>query len=508
MDSLYGRRRFFKAAGLSVALAGAVSTFPAIANEEKANWDQTVNFLIIGTGFAGLSAALESHYLGMKDVLVVDKMPTPGGNSIINGGAIAASGTDMQQKAGIKDTPDLLFADIMKAGGGLAHPDLGKKIAEESVANYQWLRDEIGVKFKAVTFHGGHSVPRSHAVEENSGAGFINPMLAKCKEFEISIQQRTIVDELIISPSGCVVGVKARKNYRIGREDSGKVVYIRSLKGVLIASGGFSQNVKMRTSHDPRLTDAFTSTNHPGATGEMIQLAQKIGANTIHMDWIQLGPWTSPDENGFGLAPLAVESMVGYGPMLDPATGRRFIKETGNRKVRADAIVALGHPAVIYTSEENFMNKVVGKNMKQSQFEAALRNNVLRKFNTLDELAEFYKIPVKELKETNDRFNGYMKSKQDPDFGCMFFDDGKPLENGPFYALRLWPRVHHTMGGLEINQNAQVLDVTGNPIAGLYAAGEATGGVHGMVRLGTVAVADCMIFGRMAVRTANSFKGC
>lgn len=508
MNKFLGRRSFLKSTGSAAALLGLAAVSSAKAEEKDIHWDQTVNYLIIGTGFAGLAAALESHYLGMKDVLVIDKMPSPGGNSIINGGAISAAGTDMQQKAGIKDSPDLLFADIMKAGGGLAHASLGRRIADESVANYEWLRDQIGVKFKAVTYHGGHSVPRSHAVQENSGAGFINPMLAKCKEFGIPIQLRTIVDELIVSPSGCVLGVKARKNYRMGRENSGKVVYIRSLKGVLIASGGFSQNVKMRSSHDPRLTSAFTSTNHPGATGEMIQHAQKIGANTIHMDWIQLGPWTSPDENGFGIAPLAVESMVGYGPMIDPATGKRFIKETGNRKVRADAIVALGHPALIYTTEENFMNKVVGKNMKQEQFETALKNNVIRKFDTLDELAAFYKVPLEALKETNKKFNEYMKAKKDPEFDCMFFKDGKLLEHGPYFALRLWPRVHHTMGGLEINDKAQVLDVEGKPIPGLYAAGEATGGVHGMVRLGTVAVADCMIFGRTATRIANEFKGC
>lgn len=471
-------------------------------------WDETCSLLIIGTGFAGLGAALESHYLGMKDILVVDKMPSAGGNSIINGGAIAAAGTDMQEKAGIKDNADLLYSDILKAGGGLAHKELARRIADESVSNYKWLRDEVGVKFKAVTYHGGHSVPRSHAVMENSGAGFINPMLAKCKEFGIEIQLRTIVDDLIVNDKGCVVGVKARINHRFNRPDSGRVVYIRATKGVLIASGGFSQNVKMRTSHDPRLTDAFGSTNHPGATGEMIQEAQALGANTIHMDWIQLGPWTSPDENGFGLAPLAVESMVGYGPMINPTTSKRFIKETGNRKVRADAIVALGKPAIIYTCEANMMNKVVGKNMKPEQFETALKNGVIRKFDDLKSLADFYKLDYSTLEKENEKFNGYMKAMKDPEFDCMFFKDAVLNTKGPFYAIRLWPRVHHTMGGLEINEKAQVLDVKGNPIAGLYAAGEATGGVHGMVRLGTVAVADCIIFGRIAARTANGWAGC
>ena len=321
---------------------GSVASAAMAGVSAPQKWDRTVNFLIIGTGFAGLAAALEAHEQGMKSVLVVDKMPTYGGNSIINGGAIAAAGTDMQKKAGIKDNADLLYSDIMKAGGGLAHPQLARHIADESVANYEWLRDKIGVKFKAVTYHGGHSVPRSHAVVENTGAGFINPMYKKCQEYGIPVELRTIVDDFVVGKNGEVLGVKVRTRYRFGKEDSGRVQYIRAVNGVLIASGGFAQNVRMRTDHDPRLTAAFTSTNHPGATGEVIQSAQMIGANTIQMDWIQLGPWTSPDEKGFGLAPLFVESTVGYGPMVDPATGKRFIKETGNRKVRADAIVALG----------------------------------------------------------------------------------------------------------------------------------------------------------------------
>ena len=154
------------------------------------------------------------------------------------------------------------------------------------------------------------------------------------------------------------------------------------------------------------------------------------------------------------------------------------------------------------------MNKVVGKNMKQEQFEAALKNGVIRKFDNLKSLAEFYKLDYATLEKENETFNGYMKAKKDPEFDCMFFNDGVQNVKGPFYAIRLWPRVHHTMGGLEINEKAQVLNVKGEPISGLYAAGEATGGVHGMVRLGTVAVADCIIFGRIAARTANAWGGC
>ena len=266
--------------------------------------------------------------------------------------------------------------------------------------NYLWLRDTIGVNFVLVYYHGGHSVKRSHGVKEYTGAGFINPMLKKCKEFNIPIQLRTKVEKFIVDGSGRVIGVQARRNYRFGKEESGRVIYIRANRGVVLCSGGFSRNVAMRMAHDPRLMADFGSTNHPGATGEMIQAAQMIGANTIQMDWIQLGPWTSPDEKGFGTAPLFIEPLVGFGVMIDPATGKRFIKETGNRKVRADAIVALGHPALLYVAEENFRNQIP-KNMTPTQIASLLDNKVVRKFDTLKEMAAYYKIPLAELEKTN-----------------------------------------------------------------------------------------------------------
>lgn len=284
--------------------------------------------------------------------------------------------------------------------------------------------------------------------------------------------------------------------------------YIRARNGVLLAAGGFAQNVTMRMSHDPRLTAAFGSTNQPGATGEALQDAQFLGANTVHMDWIQLGPWTSPDEQGFGKTPLLTEPLVGYGPMVDPANAKRFVQETGNRKVRADAIVAIGHPVVMYACAKNVFGQAVGKNMSKEMFDSLLKSGVVHEFKTLKDLAAFYKIPYDALVAENDKFNGYMKAMNDPQFHTKFFKDGVPNTeaNGPFYAWRLWPRVHHCMGGLEINNKAQVLDARHNVIPGLFAAGEVTGGVHGMVRLGTVAVADCMIFGRTAARSAKAYK--
>ena len=499
--SVLSRRSFLGGATLgAAALAG--SPIAAFASTKvPAKWDETTSFLIIGTGFAGLAAALEAHGLGMKanEIMVVDKMPTAGGNSIINGGAVAAAGTDMQKAEGIKDNPDLLFADIVKAGGGLAHPSLARRIADESVENFYWLRDKIGVKFKAVTFHGGHSVKRSHAVTNNSGSGFINPMLAKLKEYGIEPRLRTIVDEIIVDENNCVLGVKARVNYRYGREKSGKVTYIRATKGVLLASGGFSNNVKMRMSHDPRLNEKFDSTNHPGATGEMIQEAQMIGANTIQMDWIQMGPWTSPDEKGFGLAPLFVESALGYGPMIDPVTAKRFIQESGNRKVRADAIMVYlnkgGHCYAVADSTGVQPMTISRPGLLEKQLE----RKCVRRYETLEALAAGEKINLEGLKKSIAEWNHAVETKKDDHFGRYVNPHAKTMGKAPWYVSEMVPKVHHCMGGINTDMQGHALDIVNDkPIPGLYAAGEATGGVHGAVRLGSCAVTDCIVYGRIA----------
>jgi hypothetical protein len=211
------------------------------------------------------------------------------------------------------------------------------------------------------------------------------------------------------------------------------------------------------------------------------------------MDWIQLGPWTSPDEKGFGYIPQFVERVVGYGVMVDPATGKRFFKETGNRKERADAIILLGHPAVILADTTN-----VVKMVDPAQLKGALENGSLKKFDTLEDLARNYSMPVEPFVAQVKRWNSFVEAKKDPELDCMIFKDAVPNVTPPYYAARLWPRVHHTMGGLAINTGAQVIGFDLKPIKGLYAAGEATGGVHGAVRLGSVAMADCVVFGRIA----------
>ncbi len=175
----------------------------------------------------------------------------------------------------------------------------------------------------------------------------VNKELAKAKEIGVKIQMRTKLVKFLSNKEGRIVGMEVLKGYKFPDEKSGKTAFIKARKAVVLSSGGFSYDVALRQIHDPRLTDKFGSTNHPGATGEAFLAACQSGAMDVQMDWIQLGPWTSPDEKGFGYTPLFCEPLVGYGLMVNPKTGKRFFKETGNRKERADAILLLGDPALI-----------------------------------------------------------------------------------------------------------------------------------------------------------------
>jgi flavocytochrome c len=502
------RRDFLKTTGGAVAVAGmAIGGVTATAKDALAvgdvpkKWDDAADVVIIGSGFAALSAAIEARIAGAA-VMVVEKMPLPGGNSIINGGDFAAAGTKMQKAEGIEDSPELMLKDMLRAGLYLNHVEKARTVAEQSNAALEWCMDYVGARFSGVGFHGGHSVKRAHHTISGIGSELVNKLLAKAKELGVNIQTRTKLVRFLANKEGRIVGIEARKGYRFPEENTGKSAFIKAKRAVVLASGGFSRDLKLRMIQDPRLNDKFESTNQPGATGEALLAACLAGAMDVQMDWIQLGPWTSPDERGFGVVPWFCERLVGYAPMINPKTGKRFFKETGNRKERADAIILIGDPVIIFGDSVTVPKQVY----PPSALEDGMKNGAIKKFDSLEEVAKGYNIPVQPFLEEVARWNSFVEKRKDTDFDCMIFPDAKPTTAPPFYAARLWPKVHHTMGGLVADTNGQVIGFDFNPIKGLYAAGEVTGGVHGAVRLGGCAMADCVVFGRIAGKSAAAEK--
>lgn len=451
-----------------------------------------IDVVIIGSGYAGLAAAIEAaRLLPDGKIVVVEKMSRPGGNSIMNAGQIAVVGSEAQKQAGINDSVELMMNDMLKAGNNLNHPNLLRRMIEESNDLVKWTQDELGIEYRSrVTQLGGHSVPRTLSTVNASGSDIIEPMLGRLKSLpNTDLLINTAFESFVLGGDGKSVEGITVKN----RLDEQQHETLLCSKGVVVASGGFSADVPFRSIQNPSFDEKVMTTNQPGATAEVIKEALKIGASSVHMSNIQLGPWTSPDEDGFGKAPyFCLGAGFPYGIIVDPETSVRFVNELGNRYERSMAILKLGHPVVCLTDSD-------GAKHSLKEDLAGLAPTV-KSFGSIKDLAREYGMDGDVLNNTVRQYNKGVEAGDDV-FKKSLRDDLKTISTPPFYAVRLWPKVHHTMGGLHINADAQVMHIDGNPIQGLYAAGEAAGGIHGSDRLGSCATLDCLAFGRIAGRS-------
>lgn len=307
----------------------------------------------------------------------------------------------------------------------------------------------------------------------------------------IPILCSTSFRSIITDAQGHVIGGAVLKEYDY-KTDTGTPANIRTLRGIILASGGYGADVAFRSIQDPRLDEKIQTTNKPFATAEVLKSALNIGAASVQLSQIQLGAWSSPDEHGFGHGPLFADYILfQYGMIVDPHTGKRFVNELGDRKQSADAILCIGHPCIGIADDKAV--KYAGWDISK-----AIRKGVVKTFDSMDNLAAFYNMNTEALKASINRYNSFIQKGIDDDFQKPIVDEASPIEKAPFYAMRLWPKVHFTMGGLSINERAQVLDFNGNTIEGLFAAGEVVGGVHGASRLGSCAITECIVFGRIA----------
>ena len=503
------RRNFLKTAGGTAAVAGLAAgglalspwTAEAACDVLPKQWDETYDVVVIGSGFAGLAAAYEAKKLGAS-VVILEKMRTAGGNSIINGGVVSAAGSPKEQEQGIQDSPELLIKDMLTAGLNLNHVELVRMVADNSNETVQWTINELGVKYKdLLTQEGGHSVPRMYSTYNQSGSAIVTQQLAKLKDLGVVPKMQSFLTQIFRDADGRVKGVQIREKYVFPNANSGKLKNIKASKAVVLATGGFGNDVAFRTIQDPRLTADFPSTNQPGATAESWREAFRIGCTPLQLSWIQLGPWGSPDEKGMGLAPFFAQLCAAmYGLWIDTKTGKRFVNELADRKIRADAIIRVGNKCIAFTDAYGYS---LGQKLIAESLPPLMERGVVKKYETLEQMAAAYDCPVEPLKETIDKFNKGVLAGKDEEWSRYLQKNQKPLGPGPYYALRLTPKVHHCMGGVNINTRAQALDImTDKPIPGLYAAGEVTGGVHGAVRLGSCATLDCLIFGRIAGQNA------
>lgn len=477
------RRLFLSCAPTAVALT-ALGSLPISAQASEIKWDQTYNVVVIGAGGAGLSAAISAKEAGAKKVVILEKMMFAGGNTVRAGGGFNAAIKADYEKAGITDSPKLHAEQTLAAGDGRGDPVLVNQLTEKAPESVQWLKDH-GVKFQDHIYqiYGGLYKRARNPLGPRGGA-YIKALLEVCKKEDIPILYNTRVVEIIREKplGGRVLGVKVE-------EKGGKTLYIRATNAVVAAAGGFAANDRLSGIHDPRM-EKLGTTNHPGATGDVLMDLIDIGAGTRGLDYIQCIPGGVPGEKKSPNLFTHVDRFI-----FVNLNGHRFINEDARRDVLRDKM--LDQPETIAWTIVDADGFEQQKNSKGPENEAALKEGTLKVGNDIADLAKKTNLPVDVLTKTIEEYNKAVDTKKDP-MGRNPNVLVNKIAKAPFYAGRVTMKRHHTMGGVIINKDAQVIDRRGEIIPGLYAAGEVTGGIHGTNRVGGNAMADIFTYGRIA----------
>ena len=500
-------------------------------NGEKAE-DSTVDadIVIVGAGGAGMTAAITAAEEG-KSVVILESQSMVGGNSVRATGGMNAGKTVYQDEnefgeaAGVEktlktaaekyadnatitalaktvseqwaeyqanptgyfDSVELMELDTMVGGKGINDPELVETLCSNSADAIDWL-DEHGITLHNVASFGGASVKRIHRPVDADGktisvGSYMIPLLQEnCEKAGVQILLNTTANEILTDANGAAVGVKATGA-------SGETVTVNA-KAVVLTTGGFGANLDMVVKYKPELK-GFMTTNAAGIQGQGIEMAEAIGAATVDMDQIQIHPTVEANT-----AALITEGLRGDGAVLINAEGKRFIDEVGTRDVVSAAEIA-------QTGSYSWL--VVDQAMvdASSVIQGYIKKGYTVTGETYEELGKAMGVDEAAFAETMNTWNGYVDAKNDPDFGRTSF--ANKLDTAPYYAIKVTAGVHHTMGGLTINTNTEVLKEDGSVIPGLFAAGEVTGGVHGANRLGGNAVADFTVFGRIAGKAASDY---
>ena len=465
--------------------AGAdLNAFPAKEEEEVAEKDKKdldTDVVIIGAGGAGMTAAINTAQAG-KDVILLEKMPYAGGNTTKATGGMNAAETHYQAEQGIDDSVEQFVEDTMEGGHNINDKDLVTTLAENSAEAIDWL-DSIGAPLPKVSFSGGATNARIHAPEDGSGVGayLVTSLLKKMDELDINVMYDTKATSLI-SKDGTVTGVKA---------ESRDTEYTINAKAVILATGGFGNNEDMIVQYRKDLKGTVT-TSAPGITGDGIVMAEDVGADLVDIEQIQLHPTVEQKTSM-----LITESVRGDGAILVNQDGKRFTDELLTRDVVSAAELEQPGSYAYIIFDQRLRDGL-------KAIEKYVSTGITVQGDTIEELAEKIDVDPATLAETLKNWNQYVADQNDPDFGRTTGMD-KDLSQAPFYAIKIAPGIHHTMGGVHIDTDAQVIDKDGNPIPGLFAAGEVVGGVHGGNRLGGNAVADIVVFGKIASESAVEY---
>lgn len=445
--------------------------------------EMQADIVVIGAGGAGMTAAIQAAQDGATDVVILEKMPVTGGNTTRSTGGLNAAGTKYQEAEGIEDSVELFVEDTMTGGKELNDKELVTVMAENSSDAVDWV-NEIGGDLSVVGMFGGASVKRIHRPSDTSAVGpmLVKALNAKLEELKIPVLLETTAKKIVVNDDGAVCGVLA--------EDKDGNEMMINCTAVVLATGGFGANAEMVVEYKSDL-EGFCTTNHPGATGDGIAMAKELGAAFVDMEQIQTHPTVNPETTT-----MYTEGVRGNGAILVNKEGKRFVNELETRDVVSAAILEQTD-GICYL----LFDQAVRESLKA--IEGYISAGIVEEADTPEELAEKIGVDGAALAETLTAYADAQKAGSDGEFGRESME--LPLDQPKYYAALCAPAIHHTMGGVKINTNTEVLKEDGSVIPGLFAAGEVTGGVHGANRLGGNAVSDIVVFGRIAGTEAEKY---
>lgn len=454
----------------------AAMTFAASYGAENI----TTDVVVVGGGGAGLSAAIAAKEKG-ANVVLVEKMLMLGGNTNYATAGINAANTKLQKKLGIEDNAELFYNDTMKGGKNVNNPELVKKLTTDSANIIDWLT-ERGADLSEVVFTGGQSAKRTHRPAGGQAVGpvIVDALAETAEKDGIDVRTESEVTKLI-KTGDKVTGVEVKHKGE---------TYNITAKAVVMATGGFGANAKMVAEYKPSL-EGFGSTNSPAITGEGIKMVKAVGGDLVDMTEIQTHPTVVHKKTA-----MITEAVRGEGAILVNREGKRFVSELETRDVVSKAELEQTGKSAFLVFDQEVREKLGAIN-------GYVRKGFTVEGATVEELAGKIGVDAKGLVDTMAKYNGYVKAGEDKDFGKTVLP--RELVKAPFYAIEVSPAVHHTMGGVHINTNAEVLTADGKVIPGLFAAGEITGGVHGANRIGGNAVTDITVYGKTAGENAADF---
>lgn len=447
--------------------------------------------IVLGGGLAGAAAAAAASEAGAR-VLLLEKRDVLGGSSVLSAGLNAYAGTAEQNQHGIHDSIDLLRQDLLDTSGHHADPALVEAYCTAQADTYRWLR-ERGAIFGAPRAASGQSVPRSHPVDV---AALIDSLIRRARAHGAEVVYRTPAVRLC-TEGDRVVGVRVHTAGAEREIHAGAVV---------IATGGFVRSPELLRRLAPQMERALRAGGE-GNTGDGMLMGWKLGAGLADLPYVKgtfgIFPWPSAAEGGHGI--LAVYK----GAIAVNGEGHRFIDESLPYKQIGDACLAQTEGIAFQIMDDSLL---AASDPEVAIYDFAQRVSArqIQRADSLAELADLLGIPAGSLRATVADYNGRIAGKQPDAFGRVTLSGGvgtrRPIVGPPFYGFPCTAVLLATYAGLTVDPAARVIDVFGDPIPGLYAAGEVTGGFHGGGYVTGTALGKAAIFGRIAGQQAAAHR--